>query len=254
MNCSMAWAMTGRGWLYTAILSGAVAMSLVFGCRSSTPRRTHDDAALAEALTALQKPVSGDMAALYHLRIPSSGGLRLSILEASGEGRLTISEPFGAAVSMAEWGGPDGPLFLDLREGCRVPGGGLSAILGVEVMPLPQAVRLLAGRMPAGESDRVRAVADGWLEVVGDGWSARVTVADLPWRITEVEERTVGDVAGWKIRLEDHSGSLPGTVRVQGAAGRWAELELVRLQWDTIDTLPPLPALPRCGESEGTQR
>jgi len=130
-------------------VAAAVAIVVGFsasGCRSGgAPPPTQDPTALAEAVGALHRPLSGDMAALYHLRVPTSGGLRLSIVQKGTEGRLTISEPFGAAVSMAAWGGPDKPRFLDLRQGCRVSGVDFAAVLGIRIMPLPQAVRLLGG-------------------------------------------------------------------------------------------------------------
>lgn len=238
-------------------VAAAVAIVVGFsasGCRSSAPPPTQDPTALAEAVDALHRPLSGDMAALYHLRVPTSGGLRLSIVQKGTEGRLTISEPFGAAVSMAAWGGPDKPRFLDLRQGCRVPGTDSSAVFGVRVMPLPQAVRLLGGRMPAVDTDRVLAGEGGRLEIAGDGWSAWVTVAAQPWRITAVEQVTAGGVSGWKVRLDDHSGSVPGWIRVKGANGRWAELKLVRLQWDTVGELPPLPSLPVCDHQARGER
>ena len=233
-------------------MAAAVAIVVGFsasGCRSSAPPPTQDPTALAEAVDALHRPLSGDMAALYHLRVPTSGGLRLSILQKGTEGRLTISEPFGAAVSMAAWGGPDKPRFLDLRQGCRVPGTDSSAVFGVRVMPLPQAVRLMCGRLPAIEGDEVSVSPDGRLLVTGRGWSALVTVAPDPWRVVAVED-AAREGARWRISLRDHidsvTVSVPRKIRVAKTGGRWAELELVGLEWNQEAQLPPLPGLPLC--------
>jgi hypothetical protein len=189
------------------------------------------------------------MAALYNLRVSASPGLRLSVAELDGEGRLTISEPFGAALSMAGWGGSGGSRFLDLRKGCGVANDDLSAILGVRVMPLPQAVRLLGGGIPVSDSDTVGIHEGGWIEVSGDGWKAKVEVAQNPWRVVSVHEITGDGSRGWRIRLRDHVKSVPGWIRVDGVGKRWAELDLKRHQRDTVEELPALPSLPPCDSS-----
>jgi hypothetical protein len=225
------------------------------GCRSGAPPIGDVDATdLVEAIEVLRRPLPGSMAGLYNLRVPSSGGLKLSVVESNGQGRLTISEPFGAAVSMMAWGGLDGTLFFDLRRGCRVRGSDLSAMLGVGSLPAPQAVRLLAGRLPASDSDSVAARDDGRLEVTGENWSASVRLAREPWRVVAVHENVDSGGAGWSIELEDHSASVPGRVRVAGADRRRVELELVRLQWDTVDALPVLPAYELCRDGNDGDR
>jgi hypothetical protein len=83
-------------------------------------------------------------------------------------------------------------------------------------------------------------------EVVGDGWRALVTVAPEPWRVTAVDELAPAGTAGWRVRLRDHTRSVPGAVRIEGPDRGWAELELVRLEWDG-GSLPAEPDLPRRG-------
>jgi hypothetical protein len=39
---------------------------------------------------------------------------------------------------------------------------------------------------------------------------------------------------------------VPGFIRVKNADGRWAELDLVRLEWNAGRELPPNPDLPIC--------
>jgi hypothetical protein len=58
------------------------------------------------------------------------------------------------------------------------------------------------------------------------------------------EEKVEG--SGWKIELGDHTASVPGVVHVQREKGSWAELELVRLEWNAANELPPLPEMPAC--------
>ena len=48
------------------------------------------------------------------------------------------------------------------------------------------------------------------------------------------------------IELGDHTLSIPGFVRVENPNGRWAELRLVRLEWNEGEEMPPLPGLPLC--------
>jgi len=176
--------------------------------------------------------------------------LRLAVLTVAGAGRLTVSEPFGSALSVTAWTADETPVLYDLREGCRLEADDLAGVIGVGRLPLPEAVRLLGGRLPAVAADRVEAVEDGRLLVGGEGWACRVSVAPDPWRVMMVEEVTVGDRRGWRLRLDDHTSSLPGFVRVDRSDGRWAELQLVRLQWNEATELPPLPDLPECGRIE----
>jgi hypothetical protein len=155
-------------------------------------------------------------------------------------GRLTVSEPFGAAVSISAWRPDQVPVFFDLREGCRVDAADLSAALGVAGLPLAQAARLLGGRLPALANDRVDAGENGWVRIAGAGWDCRARVAAGPYRVEEV----VG--GGWRIRLSEHTGSLPGFVRLERDEHGAVELRLVRLEWPEAQTLPELPDLPPC--------
>ena len=88
---------------------------------------------------------------------------------------------------------------------------------------------------------------DGRMTVTGADWSATLTVISDPWRIVAVEGPVGSDAGAWRVRLKGHSGSLPGWIRVDGGDGRWAELELIGLEWDTLSELPAVPSLPVCG-------
>lgn len=213
------------------------------GCQSTALETVPVDP--ETAIEKLNRPLTGDPAALYRLRVSSSGGLRMSVLTSGEDGRLTVSEPFGAAVSLTSWSGSRQPTFFDLREGCQIEGMDLEQALGVAAMPLPQAVRLLSGRLPATGEDWVAPREDGRVLVEGLDWAALVTVAADPWRVVLVEQIDTED-RGWRFELSDHSLSVPGFVRVENADGRWAELELVRLEWSEGGELPSLPDLPLC--------
>ena len=216
----------------------------IVACRSTAPRIPSVN--LEEAIAELSRPLSGDPAALYRLRIASSGGLRLAVLTSGESGRLTISEPFGSAVSLTAWTASRTPTFFDLRKGCRLESSGLKRALGVAAMPLPQAVRLLVGRLPATPTDRVSPLGEYQVLIEGQGWSAVADVAADPYRVLAVRE--VGSPnRGWSFELNDHSIAVPGLVRVKNPDGRWAELDLVRLEWSQHGELPPLPELPLCG-------
>jgi hypothetical protein len=228
-----------------------MALMVLAGCRSAAP--TLDATDLEAARLRLSRPLPGSPVALYHLRVPSSGGLRLSLLTSGEAGRLTISEPFGSAVSMTAWVGAGPATFFDLRQGCRLEAVDLERVLGISAMPLPQAVRLLAGRLPAADGDRVSIRSDGRLLVEGAGWKAVIEVASEPWRVMSVAEERAGG-GGWKIELSDHTASVPGVVHVKQKNGRWAELELVRLEWKTTDELPLLPELPVCVPARSSHR
>ncbi len=222
------------------LVLGAVAG---WGCRSAAPLLEPAD--LEAARTHLERPVKGDPAALYRLRAAGAGGLRMALLTSGGEGRLTISQPFGAAASITAWRDGEPPVYYDLREGCRLEAVDLSQVLGIGAMPLPQAIRLLIGRLPTAGADRSSVVDGSGLLIEGPGWSARVEVAPEPWRILAVRElRGGGD--GWRIELGDHIGGVPGSIRIHRSDGRWAELELLSLQWNDAPDLPAVPDLPRC--------
>ena len=206
----------GSGTRRLALLAAAGCLVLGGACRTTGDRPAIDAAALADARAALTGPLPGGLSALYHLRVPSSGALRLAVLERGGAGRLTVSEPFrgrgvgdlvggGAAVARLR---PARRLLARRREA--------AAGLGVTAMPLPQAVRLLGGRLPATAGDRVVERPGVGFEVVGDGWRALVTVAPEPWRVTAVDELAPPGAAGWRVRLRDH------TVRCRARCGSTA--------------------------------
>jgi hypothetical protein len=238
--------------LATSHLSGRVA-SLIFGvclfglgCQSTVAPASVDRDAMQQALELLSRPLSGDLGALYRLRVSSSGGLRLSVLTKGPQGRMTISEPFGSAVSLTAWGGTGAPEVFDLRASCRLPAADLSTVLGVGRLPLAQAVQLLGGRLPAGVEDRLDIVADARIRVSGEWGSGLVTIAQDPWRVISFEQQIPSGGEAWTVRLGRHTLSTPGWIRVEAADGRWAELELVHLEWDRVGELPALPRIPRC--------
>jgi hypothetical protein len=78
----------------------------------------------------------------------------------------------------------------------------------------------------------------------GEGWAADVKLASEPWRVMTVHE--VGGKPGWSIVLGNHTGSVPGSVRLTTSNRRWAELELIRLEWHDGGELPALPEVPWC--------
>jgi hypothetical protein len=218
-------------------------VAAVAGCRSAAPETPYID--LEEAIETLSRPLSGDPAILYRLRVSSSGGLRMAVLTSGESGRLTVSEPFGSAVSLTAWTASLPPTFFDLRKGCRLGASSFKRALGVRAMPLPQAVRLLVGRLPAVPGDRVTPLGEDRILIEGRGWSALVRVAADPFRVLSVEDAGSGN-RGWSLELDDHSISVPGFVRVENPDGRWAELDLVRLEWSEHGELPPLPEVPLC--------
>ena len=220
-----------------------IALFMVAACATTAPEIASLD--LEAARERLGRPLTAEPAALYRLRVPASGGLRLAVMMSGEDGRLTVSEPFGSAVSLMSWRGAQPPTFFDLKEGCRLEAADLEQALGVAAMPLPEAVRLLVGRLPATAGDEISQSQDGRLMVTGRGWSALVRVAPEPWRVIEVEDAS-SEGARWRISLHDHTDWLPGKIRVEKIGGRWAELELVRLEWSQTAQLPPLPDLPHC--------
>lgn len=232
-----------------AVCSTGLMTAFVGSLGCGTMTQPVDRAALESAQSELMRPVSGDPAALYRLRLSSSGGLRLALLTSGREGRLTVSEPFGSAVSITSWNGSAPPDFFDLRAGCRLEAAGLSQALGIGALPLPQAVKLLSGRLPVEEGDAVSVGEDGRLLVTGRGWSAYVELIADPWRVASLEDAG-SKIPTWRLVLSDHSSSVPGIARIEKADGRWAELELVRLEWNDGASMPLLPALPLCVEED----
>lgn len=225
-------------------LFAAVAVTAGSGCRSSAPPAV-DPGLVRLALPELQRPLEGDPAALYRLRVPNAANLRLALLVAGDAGRMTISERFGSALTLTAWKGEEAPDLLDFREGCMVRGADLTRILGVAVMPMPQAVRFLVGRLPAAGSDRVAVRPDGLIEITGDRWSAVAEVRPEPWRVVMIREVADGN-RGWTVTITDHAAAVPAALTIRKPGEGWAELELVRLEWDEANQLPPRPQLPPC--------
>lgn len=227
-----------------------VVFALTNGCRS-TGNLALSDLDLVSAVEVLRRPLPGDLAALYRLRVPSSGGLRLSVLTVAGSGRLTVSEPFGAMLSVTAWSSDGVGEVYDLREGCRFRADDVAAILGAGRLPLPQAVRLLGGRLPAMPEDDILPMGGGRVAVEGDGWACAATVEPDPWRVVLVDDLHREDGGAWRVELSEHTSSLPGLVRVERGDGHRAELRLIKLQWNTSQELPDLPLLPSCdGEDQ----
>ena len=96
-----------------------VAAVMITGCATTRPA-AFDPARLDEAMENLGRPLPGDMAALYRMRVPKTGGLRLTVITAGYDGRMTVSEPFGGAVSLTAWAAGNPTVFFDMDEGCRL--------------------------------------------------------------------------------------------------------------------------------------
>ncbi len=239
---------TGQRLLrHTVIVVGLATAVGLAACRSAgTP--VLSSAELHAGVSVLSRPLTGDLAALYRLTVPSSGGLRLSILTHGRAGRLTVSEPFGSAISLAAWGVKT--QLFDLRHGCRLEATQRQALFFEGRMPLEELARLLGGRLPSGPGDRIVVQPDGQVVILGHAWSCRVRLARNPWRVTYVEGPAGTAEARWHIRLGQHTSSLPGFLRAEWGHRKWAELKLVRLQWNTVRALPPVPELPPCRSRE----
>lgn len=222
-----------------------VLLSIAIGC-ATQGRSVIDPDSLDEAVVLLTRPLPGDIAALYSLRVAKSGGLRFAVITAGDAGRLTISEPFGGAVSLTAWSGEGPAVFFDMDQGCRREVADLEEVLGVGALPLVHAVRLLGGRLPVAPGDEVVVGPDGAIDVHGVGWGARIRLSENPWRVVEVNELRSDGLAGWQLELSSHTSSVPGTIRLENSDGRWAELDLKRLEWPEGASLPDLPVFERC--------
>lgn len=225
----------------------ALALVAAVGCRSTGRPAAPplEPAELAAAAAALGGGTGTDVSALYRLRVPRASGLRATLRTLGPAGRLTVSEPFGAAVSLIAWEESGRGDILDLKEGCRVPDVDLAAVLGVGRLPLDPMLRLLVGRLPAADDDRVT-VGPGHLRVEGFAWQAMVHVARDPWRVTRVESFGDGRLGVWRIELGEHHGAVPGVIRIDREDGSWARLELLRLALGPGRELPAPPDLPDC--------
>ena len=231
--------------------AAAVAVGLLLVVAAGCASTRVDPERIDEAIGDLGRPLQSDMAALYDLRIPRSSGLRLTVLNAGDAGRFSISEPFGAALSITAWS-PDKPVeLLDLDRGCRRPIDELEGIAGVGALPARQAARLLGGRLPAVVGDEVWPGPGGAIAVRGAGWAAVVRIQADPWRVVEVREVRADRRRGWRIRLDEHDGPIPGRLHLVVPGTGKAELELKRIEWRDQLQLPALPDLPRCGGGSG---
>jgi hypothetical protein len=219
------------------------------GCQTTLAPVAVTAEQLQSVKSGLMRPLPGNLAALYRLRASSTGSLRLSVLTNGEAGRLSINGSFGAAHSITAWAGSAPPELFDMRNQCRLVGATVSSVLGVARLPMPQAIRLLAGRLPATTSDQVSLYHDGRLLIQGHGWACLASVRSDPWRVVAVEELTYSNQPGWHITLDDHSLSLPGRLRLIHPDGDWVELDLANLEWRQEGELPALPDLPLCSET-----
>jgi len=224
-----------------ATMAAVVVVMVLSGC-ATAPRVSVDPTRMAEAEAAFNAPLPGELAVLYRMRIPRSGSLSLTVITDGASGRWTISEPFGSAVSMTAWNHAGDTLLYDMEVGCRRPVEDLREVVGIDAFPMTQAARLLAGRLPAAPGDRVVVTGGGEFEIHGDGWGVTAYVTADPWRVVEVRPLR----GRWRIMLEEHEGSVPRRIRVKAGRGRWAELELSRIEWPEEVSLPALPAFPAC--------
>jgi len=232
-----------RGSIGTAVLVLVVVAGI--GCASRGPSIIESDQ-LAEAIAHLNRPMAGNLAALYDLRVAKTGGLRLAVITDGGNGRMTVSEPFGAAVSLTAWSAQDPSVFFDMELGCRREIDDLEEVLGASALPLGQAVRLLGGRLPVMPDDQIESGAGGVIEVRGAGWAAWIRLASDPWRVVEVGELRAPGGRGWHLELGSHTSSVPGSIRFENDDGRWAVLDLKRLEWPEEASLPDLPDFESC--------
>ena len=231
-----------------SLVSAVVGLVAVVGTSCQTSTGVMLDPSRVEAgISALSGPTQADLAALYRVRGRAAGSLRLTVLTHGDEGRFSLSETMGSALSVAAWGGGGRTTLYDLREGCRLSGAGAAEVFGFQALPLPQAARMLAGRLPATADDLVSVRADGRVLVAGTGWEAVVTVMPDPWRVTRVAAAGSGGAdSSWVIEVSQHAGSMPIEVEAVAADGRWVRLAAVRVEWRRTDDLPPLPELPPC--------
>lgn len=228
-----------------SFLAVVAVVVIAAGCRSTSPQaqgRSWSPDWSDRAVEVLGRPLPGPMAALYRMRVPSTGGLRLGIIvTGNGHGRMTISEPFGAAVMIAGWDNQREAEVFDLEEGCRLSREQAMAAMGLGALPLDRATRLLGGRLPDRFGDEFRQKQEGVLVITGPDFRAEIEVDAEPWRVVAVRS------AGYTVELDKHTSSLPGRLRIKNRDGDSAELILGTLKWEGPDDLSPLPVLPVCG-------
>jgi len=222
-------------------LAGLAGLLLACGCASTPPETSTPDPRVGAAT--LQRPLPGDMSALYKMTSPRAGGFRLVLTTRGRSGRLVLSRQLGGALMIAAWNPPSVRL-LDLDAGCERPPARAARILGLGSLPLGTIPLFLGGRIPAARLAEDPA-GSGWVGLVARGWRCRVRLAADPWRVVELETPD-----GTRAVLDHHTASVPGRIRIIRPGGeRLFALELVRLEWDTGTALPPLPELPACPES-----
>jgi len=170
----------------------------------------------------------------------------MALLGVDRQGQISISEPFGALVSVSVWSDYGTVTVYDMKAGCRIDGARLDRVFGVASLPMAQALRLLGGRFPSTEDDIISLEEAQMVTVAGDRWKARVWLEGEPWRIVRVEDADYPAGPRWSIELSDHTSTVPGRIRFDHDETGWAELELISLQWDQLDTLPAPPQLPLC--------
>ena len=248
MGMSCGWVRQALGVWARLSACGLVLFGVVLiGCVTSSGREAPLTAArLSEGVDRLMRPLPGNPVAMYRVRVPESGGLRLVVQTTDDGGRFLVSEPFGAAVALTTWDAGSGSAQLyDLKAGCALPGTALP-VLELEDLPPDDLVRVLGGKLPTavgGEPCRVVGPRSGAAADVQTP-TCVAQIASDPWRVVEL--RGGEGARSWRVELEEHTVSVPGTIRVEWGGGEWAELELVRLEWDTLAQLPDPPDLPPC--------
>ncbi len=237
--------------LRRVVLAASVLMFLAaFGCVTEDGRRTPlTPLELQAGIERLSSPLPGDPVALYRVEVPESGGLRLTVQTAPEGGRFLLSEPFGAAVALTVWDARGGWRVYDLQQGCRVDSMSFPIMDLADVSPAG-IVRLLMGRLPTlidGGRCRVVGSGDSIAKPEGPG-ECTALIAPDPWRVVRVAGGTGRGF--WEVELDQHTASVAGEIHVSWGDGQWAELQLVRLQWDSLTTLPPEPELPWCSVTD----
>ncbi len=225
----------------------AVALGVLLaasGCVSTAPENTGRAPDPRDGAASLQRPLTGDMAALYRMRSPRTGGLRLAVTTRGRAGRIVLARQLGGPLLIAAWD-PPAVHLLDLDSGCEQNPARAARILGLGSLPLSAVPLILGGRLPPGRLAEDDA-AHGWVTLVARGWRCRVRLAADPWRAVTIETPD-----GTRVELSHHTASVPGKLRIVRPDGHWFVLELARLEWDANAPLPPLPELPPCEEPGG---
>ena len=219
-----------------AVLVGLVAV----GCATTTapPMPAVDTRA---GIVALEGPAPADLAALYRIQVPGRGRLRMAVLTSGDAGRLTVTEPFGSAVSITAWDG-DRVRLYDFERDCAAWIAGDELLPAVRALSPERAVRLLAGRLPAAPADVVAIDTGGRVAIRGAGAGLDAALAPDPWRVASAS----ADDGSWSIEVRHHTGALPAVFDVRDERGRRVGVELLQFEWSEARELPDLPDLPPC--------